>query len=107
MPDCNTTISLGRAGASFDRGRSIEINLNDEVLAAVEGWRQAHGLADQSEALSDLIVLGLMSEIGRIYRLATGARDPSAEVDFPSSANGEDLDKVPRRGSRSARMERR
>ncbi len=49
-----------------------EVRLNDEELAAVEGWRQANMFASRADALRELVRLGLLSEIGRIYRAATG-----------------------------------
>ncbi|BDA85244.1 hypothetical protein Sa4125_27860 [Aureimonas sp. SA4125] len=89
MPIFHSSIDQGNAGVSFAPKRSIELTLNEEVLAAVEGWRQAHGMADQSQALGELVVLGLMSEIGRIYRLATGAAGSSADTARRGAGDGE------------------
>ncbi|WP_170130428.1 hypothetical protein [Afifella marina] len=46
------------------------MTLTDEQLAAAEGWRSARGIPERSEALGELIRLGLLSEISRVYRLA-------------------------------------
>ncbi len=57
----------------FDEDRAFrheEVRLNDEELAAVEGWRQANMFGSRAEALRELVRLGLLSEIGRIYRAA-------------------------------------
>ena len=54
--------------------RQEEVRLNEEELAAVEGWRQANRYGSRAEALRALVRLGLLSEIGRIYRAATGGQ---------------------------------
>lgn len=61
-------------GASGARptGRRIEVVLNDEQFAALEGWRFANRVADRSEAVRELVRLGLLAEIGRVYRLVAG-----------------------------------
>ena len=46
----------------------IEIYLKDEELAALEGWRAANQLPNHAAAARQLIQLGLLSEIGKIYR---------------------------------------
>ncbi|MBK1623725.1 hypothetical protein CKO32_09135 [Afifella marina DSM 2698] len=48
----------------------VVVTLTDEQLAAAEGWRSARGIPERSEALGELIRLGLLSEISRVYRLA-------------------------------------
>lgn len=60
---------------NFDEYRAFgheEVRLSEEELAAVEGWRQANMFASRADALRELVRLGLLSEIGRIYRAATG-----------------------------------
>ncbi|MEM8842249.1 MAG: hypothetical protein AAGD47_10785 [Pseudomonadota bacterium] len=47
---------------------SIELPLTEEELAAVDGWQLANELASRETALRQLVRLGLLSEIGRIYR---------------------------------------
>ena len=49
------------------------IRLSTEELAAVEGWRRANMLDSRADALRELVRLGLLSEIGRIYRAVTGS----------------------------------
>lgn len=52
----------------------VLVTLNYEQLAAAEGWRAAHGIPDQAEALGELIRLGLLSEVAKIYRLVCDNR---------------------------------
>jgi hypothetical protein len=51
----------------------VLIEVDDELLAAVDGWRHAHGLR-QTEAIGQLIRFGLLSEIAKIYRLVSDKR---------------------------------
>ncbi|WP_224405597.1 hypothetical protein [Afifella sp. IM 167] len=46
----------------------LVVALSDEQYAAAEAWRSANGIEDPSEALGELVRLGLLSEIARIYR---------------------------------------
>jgi hypothetical protein len=62
------------------RRYNVVVALNGEQMAAAEGWRAAHGIADQAEALGELIKLGLLSEIAKIYRLVTEGRMPPSDV---------------------------
>ncbi|WP_187972595.1 hypothetical protein [Aquibium microcysteis] len=55
--------------------RRIELMLDEEQFAALEGWRYANRVADRSEAARELVRLGLLSEIARVYRLVAGAAD--------------------------------
>lgn len=54
-----------------ERRYRVLVTLNDEQMAAAEGWRSAHGIADQAEAFGELIRLGLLSEIAKIYQLVS------------------------------------
>jgi hypothetical protein len=54
----------------------VTVALNAEQLAAVEGWRLAHGMTDQAEALGELVRLALLGEIAKIYRLVSDNRAP-------------------------------
>ncbi len=56
------------------RRYSVMVALNHEQMAAAEGWRAAHGISDQAEALGELIRLGLLSEVAKIYRLVCDNR---------------------------------
>ena len=56
----------------------VAATVDDDLIAAVEGWRRAHGLVGQPEALGELVRLGLMSEVAKIYRLI--CRDESADT---------------------------
>jgi len=56
---------------SRDPARSrhcVLVALSDEQYAAAEAWRSANGIDDRSEALGELVRLGLLSEIAKIYR---------------------------------------
>ncbi len=53
---------------------SVVVSLNHEQMAAAEGWRAAHGIADRAEALGELVRLGLLGEVAKIYRLVGGNR---------------------------------
>ncbi|MEM8538256.1 MAG: hypothetical protein AAGF56_10385 [Pseudomonadota bacterium] len=45
----------------------IEVPMSREELAAVEGWQQANQINSREAAIRQLVRLGLLSEIGRIY----------------------------------------
>lgn len=79
MPIGRTFIDIDDDDASgvtsLGSRHKVLVSISDELIAAVEGWRSAHGLTDQSEALGELVRLGLMSEIAKIYRLVTEDRD--------------------------------
>ncbi|MEM7507850.1 MAG: hypothetical protein AAF415_14000 [Pseudomonadota bacterium] len=50
------------------RDTSLSIELSDEELAALEGWRKANRVQSLETATRELLRLGLLSEIGRTYR---------------------------------------
>ena len=56
---------------AFDVFTNAEVCLSDEEFAAVEGWRRANQYDCRAEALRALVRLGLLSEIGRVYRAVT------------------------------------
>lgn len=60
-------------GSDAGRGTfcSAEVILTDEEIAAVEGWRRANRYDCRADALRALVRLGLLSEIGRVYRAVT------------------------------------
>lgn len=47
---------------------TVRIDLSDEELAALEGWRKANRVQSLETATRELLRLGLLSEIGRTYR---------------------------------------
>ncbi len=61
--------------ADRDPFKSAEVRLSDEEIAAVEGWRRANSYDCRAEALRALVRLGLLSEIGRVYRAVTRGSD--------------------------------
>jgi hypothetical protein len=79
----NTQDDRAGPGLFFQQRRTerhhVIVTLNNEQLAAVEGWRLAHGIAEQSDALGELVRLGLLSEIAKIFRLVSENRAPTAE----------------------------
>lgn len=77
----------------------VAASVTDDLIAAVEGWRRAHGLAGQPEALGELVRLGLMSEVAKIYRMVC----QDGQSDDPSL----DGQRKRRRQPQSRRCERR
>ena len=65
----------------------VEVLLNDEELAAVDGWRCANLLHSNREALRELVRLGLLSEIAKLHQLVEDIR---ASVDGGSRSRGHD-----------------
>lgn len=53
----------------------VAVVLTGEQAAAVEGWRVANRIESQPDAVRELVRIGLLSEIGRIYRMISGGRD--------------------------------
>lgn len=84
MSACHTSEGSGlKSDQPLDappKRHHVLISMNDELIAAVEGWRSAHGLSEQSEALGELVRLGLMSEIAKIYRLVADTRPTGPEA---------------------------
>jgi hypothetical protein len=78
----NVRSSVGRdlslANERVPKPHRVIVKLTNEQLAAAEGWRSAHGIEEQSEALGELVRLGLLSEIAKIYRLVSDNRNPPA-----------------------------
>lgn len=60
-------------------GHLVLVSLNDEQYAAVEGWRAARGIDNQPEALGELVRIGLLSEIAKIFRFVTDLRSGSQD----------------------------
>lgn len=54
----------------------VSVVLTGEQAAAVEGWRVANNIASRPEAVRELVKLGLLSEIGRVYRMISGRDEP-------------------------------
>ncbi len=52
----------------------VEVLLDDEQFAAVEGWRSANLIPTRPEALCELVRLGLLSEIAKIHQLVADIR---------------------------------
>ena len=61
--------------------RRVEVTFTEEQYAALEGWRSANRVGDRSEAVRELVRLGLLAEIARVYRLVVGAADAEEGAD--------------------------
>lgn len=53
---------------------TVVIDLDHEVLAALEGWRAAHSVESRSEAARQLVRIGLLSEIAKVQKLVEDIR---------------------------------
>lgn len=51
------------------------IELDAELAAAAEGWRKAHRIQAMNQALSELVRLGLLSEISQLHDLVASIRN--------------------------------
>ncbi len=71
---------------STARRHRVLISLTDEQLAAAEGWRSAHGISEQSDALAELVRIGLLSEIAKIFRLVSD-KTPQTTAQSDETAN--------------------
>lgn len=73
----------GGPGAPFGEtagvSTEVRVTLSDEQMAAVDGWRAANRIADRSEAVRELVRLGLLGEIARVYQLVAKIRDGGEE----------------------------
>lgn len=65
---------FGPVGASDEVTGRIEVRLGAEQLAALDGWRAANGIDDRSEAVRELVRLGLLSEIAKVYQFVSRMR---------------------------------
>lgn len=61
--------------------RRVEVTFTEEQYAALEGWRSANRVGDRSEAVRELVRLGLLAEIARVYRLVVGVADADEGAD--------------------------
>lgn len=53
---------------------TVVIDLDTEVLAALEGWRAANLVESRSEAARELVRIGLLSEIAKVQKLVEDIR---------------------------------
>ncbi len=53
----------------------LRLTLNNEEFAAVEGWRAANNLPSMAHAVRELLRLGLLSEISKVYGVVSAVRD--------------------------------
>jgi hypothetical protein len=59
----------------------VSVVLTGEQAAAVEGWRVANRIDSRPDAVRELVRIGLLSEIGRIYRMISGIQDDDELAD--------------------------
>jgi hypothetical protein len=73
-----------RRSTSSGRNHTINVSvvLTGEQAAAVEGWRVANQIHSQSDAVRELVRIGLLAEIGRIYRMISGGTTPDNLADL-------------------------
>lgn len=65
----------------------IDVLLSAEEMAALEGWRKANSVSSTSDAVRELIRMGLLSEIGRIYRAVIRYRAMNDDLDTDGSSS--------------------
>jgi len=78
VPDDAARNKRSAASARKAPGHLVLVTLDDEQYAAMEGWRAARGIADQPEAIGELVRIGLLSEIARIYRFVNEVRQDAS-----------------------------
>ena len=71
--DGSTQHSPAPNGASDPTTYLIE--LDAELAAAAEGWRKANKIKSTNEALTELVRLGLLSEISQLHDLVASIRN--------------------------------
>ena len=69
----NTNRSFAATGAV--EGLQVNVSLNDDELAAVEGWRVSNNLPSMADAVRELVRLGLLSEISKVHGIVSAVRD--------------------------------
>ena len=74
------------AGDNDNNCEKILVALPDELMAAVVGWREANELQTNADAISELVRLGLMSEISKVHQLVTAIRS-AADLDSDEGAS--------------------
>ena len=61
--------------------RELTLTLNTEETAALEGWRMANNIGSPDEAARELLRLGLLSEISKVYGLVSAIRHSVGDDD--------------------------
>ena len=52
----------------------LSVYLPDDLMAAVVGWREANDLTTNADAVSELVRLGLLSEISKAHEFVVAIR---------------------------------
>jgi len=73
--DASSSVSDETVCHAVPEKRDIVVKLNETEMAAVDGWRRAHGVESLSDAIRELARLGLLSEISGAYDLVASIRD--------------------------------
>ena len=58
---------------------TARVELSATEYSAVEAWQQANAVASQSHALRELVRIGLLAEIRKIYEMAVKSREQADE----------------------------
>ena len=53
----------------------LRLELDSEEFAAVEGWRVANNLPTTAHAVRELLRLGLLSEISKVFGVVSAVRE--------------------------------
>ncbi len=56
-------------------GSNITVGLDGELAQAVRGWKDANGVDTIAEAVLELVRIGLLSEIAKVYGMVSDMRD--------------------------------
>jgi hypothetical protein len=60
-------------------GPSLKISLDPELSEAVEAWRLANGMVSKADAGRELMRLGLLSEISKVYDMVVEMRSKNEQ----------------------------
>lgn len=73
--DQQNTVPNELTGNELSGTVTYVIELDAELVAAAVGWQKAQRIQTTNEALSELIRLGLLSEISHLHDLVASIRD--------------------------------
>lgn len=65
---------LADVGAQKNSFEHVSVVLSKYELSAVEGWKSANNIKSTTQALRELVRLGLLSEISQSYELVKSVR---------------------------------
>lgn len=70
----NQDINIEAAAKPRDQFQ-LSLPLDNEELAAVEAWRASNQIASLSDAVRELVRLGLLSEVAKVHSIVSAVRD--------------------------------